>query len=62
MYLTSLASREQEINEILKEYNQIHIEDFPAKELDEVIENIEEIRSEKNVQLCKQLDQELLKF
>jgi HD superfamily phosphodiesterase len=44
MYLTSLASREQEIHEILKEYNEVHKEGFPAEDLHEVIENIDDIQ------------------
>ena len=43
MHLTSLASRDQEIHDILLEYNNIHKFSFPAEDLDEIIENIDEI-------------------
>jgi hypothetical protein len=43
MYLTSLANRDNEIQDILDEYNQLHKDPFPAEDLDEVIENIDEI-------------------
>lgn len=63
MYITSLASRDAEVKDIIKEFNDINCHsDFCAEVLEDVIEHIEIIQSEKNVEMCKQLDKSLLKF
>ena len=41
MYIYYLANRDWEINEIFDEYNQLHENDFPAHDLEDVIENID---------------------
>jgi hypothetical protein len=58
MYITNLASRELELDEILHEYNQINEE--KVFNLDSVIERIDEISKDKNVQMCKKLDSSLI--
>ena len=63
MFLTSLASRECEIHDILNDFNEVNKNsDFSAEVLEDVIDHIEEIQAEKNVQICKKLDKSLIKF
>lgn len=62
MYLKELASRENEIRKILEDYKNTHQNCLEADDLDEVIDKIDEIQSEKNVALCRSLDKALLKF
>ena len=62
MYLKELANRESEIRNILEDYKNTHQNCLEADDLDEVIDKIDEIQSEKNVALCRNLDKALLKF
>ena len=55
MYIYYLANRDYEINEIFAEYNQLHETEFPAHDLEDVIENIDTIQAQKNVQMTNQL-------
>ena len=50
MYLTSLASRESEIHDILKEFHEVNKgSDYSANVLEDVIDHIEDVQAEKNV-------------
>jgi len=62
MYLKELANRETEIRNILEDYKNTHQNCLEADDLDEVIDKIDEIQSEKNVALCRNLDKALIKF
>ena len=41
MYIYYLSNRDWELAEIFEEYNEIHVADFPATDIEEVIENID---------------------
>lgn len=64
MYITYLSSKPKYLVEVLDEYQKVNnkFEDDNALDLDDVIAKIDDIQQNDNVQMCKQLDNALMKF